>query len=90
MIRNYFLFLILLFLFLGQTSVSHASDEFYKSRLKHFEAMVKQNPNDFKTHYNLGVAYASLGRYLQSIAPLMEAIRLKADDAESYSYPGKE
>lgn len=45
--------------------------------VKHFEVVVKLNPDYGEGHNNLGTAYIELGRFDRAIGPLREAVRLK-------------
>ena len=47
--------------------------------LKDAQEYVRQNPDNAEAHYKLGVTYANLGRYQETITLFKEAIRIKPD-----------
>lgn len=60
----------------------------FQQAFVHFRRVVEIKPDDAKAHYNLGVAYGSLGRYQDAIAAYKQAIRIKPDDAGAHSNLG--
>ena len=56
----------------------------YEEAIKYFEAVFKVNPNHTSTHYNLGLAYANLGRYAEAVEAYKQAIRINPNDSYAH------
>ena len=59
-----------------------------KAGLEEFREAVQANPEEAKSHLNLGVALARQGQIEEAIAEFREAIRIKPDYAEAHSSLG--
>ncbi|TFG13900.1 MAG: tetratricopeptide repeat protein [Promethearchaeota archaeon] len=65
----------------------YLNDEYileYEKAIEIFKKIITLEPENYKAHYNLGIAYFNLGRIENALASYNEAIKIKPDYKHCY------
>ncbi len=60
----------------------------YKEAIKHYDEVIRSNPQIFQAYYNRGHAKDELGQYHDALADYDQAIRINPQDAKAYANRG--
>ena len=84
------IFLAVCFLWTVGADTAFASEDFKKyretiySRIEKQQQAIKKNPKDSKAHFQLGIAYQSLGKHQEELEAYKKAVELKPDFADAH------